>query len=222
MASRVVSGVTGTRSSSRVAGSISSGSSGAPDSSRKRSTRAWNIAAPARPQWSGNAGSAQSGAHSSTSWPSDCSRPAAWWAAATHSGSTSSPPGAAVQSRIRSACGGVSAASANDGCGSGGPSGVEGPSPASTSSASAVSCTVRVSTPSTPKPSNARSSGPSGTRKRVGLSPTTPQHDAGMRIEPPASLPCAIGTSPAATAAALPPEDPPVISAGSCGLRAGP
>ena len=127
-----------------------------------------------------------------------------------------------MQRRTRSGCGGKAAASANGGCGSGGPSGVEGPSPASTSSASAVSPTVRVSTPSTPKPSNAASSGPSGTRKRLGLRPTTPQQDAGMRIEPPASLPCAIGTMPAATAAALPPEEPPVISAGSHGLRAGP
>ncbi|CAB4802217.1 unannotated protein [freshwater metagenome] len=41
------------------------------------------------------------------------------------------------------------------------------------------------------------------------LSPTSPQHDAGMRIEPPPSLACAIGTMPAATAAADPPDEPP-------------
>ena len=111
---------------------------------------------------------------------------------------------------------------ANGKAGFGGPSGVSGPSPASTSSASAVSSTVRVSTPSVPKPANSASSGPSGTRNRDGLSPTTPQQDAGMRIEPPASLPWAIASMPAATAAALPPEEPPVISDGSHGLRHGP
>ena len=52
-------------------------------------------------------------------------------------------------------------------------------------------------------------SGPRETRPRVGLSPTSPQQAAGMRIEPPPSLPCAIGTMPAATAAAAPPEEPP-------------
>ena len=34
-----------------------------------------------------------------------------------------------------------------------------------------------------------------------------------MRIEPPASLPCASATRPAATAAALPPDEPPGVSA---------
>ncbi len=40
-----------------------------------------------------------------------------------------------------------------------------------------------------------------------------------MRVEPPPSLAVAMGTSPAATAAALPPEDPPGVRAGSHGLR---
>jgi len=39
-----------------------------------------------------------------------------------------------------------------------------------------------------------------------------PQHDAGMRIEPPPSLACAIGTMPEATAPALPPDEPPEVS----------
>ena len=51
--------------------------------------------------------------------------------------------------------------------------------------------------------------GPSVVRARVGLSPTMPHMRAGKRIEPPMSLPCATGTSPAATAAAEPPLDPP-------------
>ena len=37
-----------------------------------------------------------------------------------------------------------------------------------------------------------------------------PQHDAGIRIEPAPSLACAIGTTPEATIAALPPDEPPV------------
>jgi hypothetical protein len=40
-----------------------------------------------------------------------------------------------------------------------------------------------------------------------------------MRIEPPPSLPCAIGAMPAATAAAAPPEDPPAVSERLHGLR---
>ena len=43
-----------------------------------------------------------------------------------------------------------------------------------------------------------------------------------MRIEPPPSLPWAIGTMPAATAAAAPPDEPPGVRAVSHGLRAGP
>ena len=40
------------------------------------------------------------------------------------------------------------------------------------------------------------------TRPREALKPKTPQHDAGIRIEPPPSEPCAIAQSPAASAAA--------------------
>src|SRR5215469_15695040 len=65
-------------------------------------------------------------------------------------------------------------------------------------------------------------SGPSGFRARVGFRPKSPQHDAGMRIEPPPSFACAIGTIPAATAAAEPPLEPPVDLDRSHGLRAGP
>src|SRR3954447_13561800 len=71
--------------------------------------------------------------------------------------------------------------------------------------------------PAQPSPT----SGPWLTRARVGLSPTRPHSLAGTRIEPPPSLACAIGTMPAATAAAAPPEEPPVECAGFHGLRAG-
>jgi hypothetical protein len=43
-----------------------------------------------------------------------------------------------------------------------------------------------------------------------------------MRIEPPPSLAPATGTTPAATAAADPPDDPPGVRVGSHGLRVGP
>jgi hypothetical protein len=93
--------------------------------------------------------------------------------------------------------------------------------PASRSSASAVSVTVRVSTPSTARKLSPVS-GASEMRLRWGLSPTRPQHAAGIRVEPPPSLAWAMGTMPAATAVAEPPDDPPLVRAGSHGLRVGP
>lgn len=50
----------------------------------------------------------------------------------------------------------------------------------------------------------------------------TPQADAGIRSEPPPSLPCATATMAAATAAADPPLEPPGERAGSQGLRVAP
>ena len=47
------------------------------------------------------------------------------------------------------------------------------------------------------------------TSPNVGISPTTPQCDAGPRIDPPVSEPSATGTMPAATAAPEPVEEPP-------------
>src|SRR5436305_13023392 len=64
--------------------------------------------------------------------------------------------------------------------------------------------------------------GPSDTRPRLGLRPNKPQCDAGMRIEPPPSPACASGTMPLATAAPLPPLEPPVERVVSHGLCAGP
>ena len=43
----------------------------------------------------------------------------------------------------------------------------------------------------------------------MGLNPVTPQNAAGMRIEPPVSVPSAPSASLAATAAPEPPEEPP-------------
>src|ERR671912_106868 len=58
-------------------------------------------------------------------------------------------------------------------------------------------------------------------RPKEVLYPYTPHQAAGMRIDPPPSVPSASGSSPSATAAALPPEEPPVFLAVSKGLRLG-
>src|SRR5699024_10044439 len=90
---------------------------------------------------------------------------------------------------------------------------------ASTSRATAVSRTSRVSTPLVARAAPSTPFGPVLMRPREGLRPTSPQAEAGIRIEPPPSLPWAIGTIPAATAAPAPPEEPPGDRVGSHGLR---
>jgi len=62
----------------------------------------------------------------------------------------------------------------------------------------------------------------SGMRPKLGLRPTTPDQAAGMRTEPPMSVPSASGTQPAATAAPDPPEEPPGVRDESHGLRVTP
>src|SRR5262249_23606812 len=64
--------------------------------------------------------------------------------------------------------------------------------------------------------------GAGDTRPRDGFNPNSPQQDAGIRIEPPPSEPCAIENTPAATAAAAPPDDPPGVLVTSHGLRHAP
>ncbi len=86
-----------------------------------------------------------------------------------------------------------------------------------------MSRTDRETTPSVVAPAHpSPSAGPWVMRPRLGLRPTSPHSLAGTRIEPPPSLACATGTMPAATAAADPPEDPPVECSGFHGLRLGP
>src|SRR5438477_6272397 len=95
--------------------------------------------------------------------------------------------------------------------------------PDSTSSASAASRTLRDTTRSLDAPSQTSpTAGPGGTRPREGRSPNRPHHAAGMRIDPPPSLAPAIGTMPAATAAAAPPLEPPGVRRGFQGLRVTP
>ena len=59
---------------------------------------------------------------------------------------------------------------------------------------------------------------PIGTRPCVGLIALTPQSDAGIRSDPAVSVPTPAGTMPAASAAPLPPLDPPGDRARSQGL----
>ena len=58
-----------------------------------------------------------------------------------------------------------------------------------------------------------------GTSPKVGLIPTTPQKADGTRIEPTPSVPIASGPHPAATEAAAPPLDPPLVRSRFQGLR---
>ena len=53
-----------------------------------------------------------------------------------------------------------------------------------------------------------------GMRPQLGFSPTRSQHDAGRRIEQPVSVPMPRSQRPAASAAALPPDEPPVVRPG--------
>src|SRR5271155_2556663 len=94
--------------------------------------------------------------------------------------------------------------------------------PAIASSISAASRTVRamgpvVESPAHPSPAD----GAVVIRPRDGLIPTSPQHAAGIRTEPPPSLPCATGCNPAATADADPPLEPPAVCSRFQGFRAG-
>ena len=92
----------------------------------------------------------------------------------------------------------------------------------STSHATDAECTSAVIRP-TVSSDSASGNAPSADRwPYAGFNPTTPHSAAGVRTLAPVSVPSASGTCPAATAAADPDDDPPVIRDGSCGLRAGP
>src|SRR3954468_19073249 len=94
--------------------------------------------------------------------------------------------------------------------------------PLITSTTAAASRTLRVTAPSIVPPAHdSPTSGPCDTRARVGFRPTSPHSLAGIRIDPPPSFACASGSIPLATAAAKPPDDPPVECSRFHGLRAG-
>jgi hypothetical protein len=72
--------------------------------------------------------------------------------------------------------------------------------------------------PSAARPARSRV----GSRRLVGFSPITPHQAAGIRSDPAPSLPVASGTTPAATAAAEPADEPPGLRSGRHGLAVGP
>src|SRR5690606_36924570 len=88
-----------------------------------------------------------------------------------------------------------------------------------TSRSSAASATVRAMGPATDSPPGLSRPDAMGTLPREGLRPTTPTVAAGMRIDPPPSDAGARGRSPAATAVAAPPLEPPAPFAGFHGSR---
>src|ERR1700733_9002369 len=93
--------------------------------------------------------------------------------------------------------------------------------PVITSSKSAAPATGLASGPPVVSPIRSGMSGALEIRPRVGLIPNSPQTLAGILIDPPPSLPCAAGASPAATAAPAPPLDPPADRLRSQGVLAG-
>ncbi len=104
--------------------------------------------------------------------------------------------------------------------------GVTGSSPVSTASSRARSATETAIGPtvslvwlmgSTPAVGYLR---PAPLVPTDGRKPAIPHSAAGIRIEPEVSVPSPAPTIPAAIAAAVPPDEPPVIRPGSCGFRA--
>ena len=89
-------------------------------------------------------------------------------------------------------------------------------------SISATSVTVRASGPCTAIGNQGARLGQFGTRPGEGRKPTTLQKLAGLRSDPPRSLPSAIGTIPVASATAAPPLLPPQVFVMSYGLRVAP
>ena len=89
------------------------------------------------------------------------------------------------------------------------PSGAPGEAPPMIWSIRATSSTVRPIGPATEIVSHTQSTGCCGTSPGDGRSPTMPQKAAGMRSEPPRSVPSARAIMPVASAAAPPPVEPP-------------
>ncbi len=101
-------------------------------------------------------------------------------------------------------------------------SGSRGSGPASTLKYSATSSTVRAIGPLTASVFQISCEGTRETRPTEGRKPTTLQKLAGLRSEPPRSLPSASATIPHASATAEPPLLPPQVLLGSYGLRVAP
>src|SRR5579862_9786073 len=100
--------------------------------------------------------------------------------------------------------------------------GARGSGPAIADRNSARSSTLRAMGPTTLRGLQALSEGTLGTRPGDGRKPTTEQNAAGLRKDPPKSLPSASGTMPHASATAAPPLDTPHVLVKSHGFRVAP
>src|SRR5262249_6621907 len=118
--------------------------------------------------------------------------------------------------------GGTRAGSASAGGGASSANGTRESGPEMTASSSATSATVGPIGRSTPSPWATSVTGQDGTRPGDGRIPTTLQKLAGLRNEPPRSLPSARQTIRAASAAAAPPLLPPALRVGSYGFLVAP
>ena len=138
------------------------------------------------------------------------------------SSSTSAYPRVGDHATLAGSCA-PSSAAGHDASGFGRDRRSVGSGPTTTSSAATTSDSRRAIGPLV---DNSCQSGawppPEGTRPSDGFIPDSPQHDDGIRIDPPPSEPVANGTIPAAIAAALPPEDPPGEWSRFHGLRVAP
>ena len=85
-----------------------------------------------------------------------------------------------------------------------------------------MSATVRAIGPLTPIVPQAIRAGQPGTRPGDGRNPTTLLNEAGLRSDPPMSLPSPIGCMPQASAAAVPPLLPPALFDRSYGFLVAP
>src|SRR5271154_3839858 len=114
------------------------------------------------------------------------------------------------------------AADRNDVGSKGKDKGSAGCSPLIASSSSAISSTLRAIGPWTVRLRSILKAGLCGTRPMLGRKPTTPQKLAGLRSEPPMSVPWASQAVPAANATAPPPVEPEAERDRFHGLRVAP
>src|SRR4051794_3102872 len=145
--------------------------------------------------------------------------------AATTPGSAPSPENSRTtpsRTPVRSPVPPSRAASTTAGTGAGIEVESRGSCPPMTSCSRAASRTVRATGPGVSSDDEKATSPYRDVPPYVGLDPTVPVTAPGWRIEPPVSVPIAIGASYALTAAADPPPEPPGMRLRSHGLWLGP
>src|SRR3954447_21791354 len=145
---------------------------------------------------------------------------AAWsWTTAATAWSTSKAPPRSTESATRTPAKSPANSGENVEPGASRDIGARVEGPAITDNSSARSSTLRAMGPPTEVRSQALMVGQVGPRPTLGRNPTTLLNDAGLRSDPPMSLPSARGTMPLASAAAAPPLDPPADRDRSYGFR---